>query len=564
MNANRAITRYSGLLFGILLIALLWAAVLHQDRRMETIQENSYRLELTNYARLLEAHTRSIIRGLDQVVTHVKAEYEEAPNRFALKPLIDRSPILKGLSVQVGIIGADGFLLASTAAVPAGQRIDLSDREHFRVHAATDSGQLFISKPVLGRASGKWSIQIARRLNDARGGFAGVAVVSLNPDYLTDIYEKIDLGADSRILVVGEDGIVRAQASGRDRSVGQSFGDPTAFAELWARSEGIIHAISPIDQHPHVRAFRRLPDYPLMVMVSRPEENLHQLYAHERLLFVAAGWGGTALIALGALLLQWQVLRQHATERRLRGRETELSEARADLEHKNRDLAQFTEVLAHHLQEPVRLQHAFSQRLMTVLPTPLSEAAQQALQFVLDGAMRQRALLRDVQLYLSMAQLPPATKPCSGENALDVALDRLEHKLAESEADVQRGELPHVLMDQGRLADLFTILIDNAIEYRKPGTAAAIQIGAKPCGAMVEFWVSDNGIGIPDEYHMRVFRVFERLNPRRGDGGAGTGIGLALAKKIVESANGHIWVENAPGHGTSIHFQLAASEDHNA
>lgn len=562
MTPNRPITRYFGLIFGVLLIAALWAAVLHQGRHMADMQEAGYRLELTNYARLLEAHTRGIIRGLDQVAMHVKAEYEDDPQKFALKPMIDRSPILKGLSVQVGVIGPDGILITTTAALSPGQNVDLSDREHFRVHMAADTKQVFISKPVLGRASGKWSIQMTRRINDAKGGFAGVVVVSLDPDYLTDIYEKIDLGQDSRILVVGEDAVVRAQASGRDRTVGQSLADPAAFAQLWAQSDGIISVISPIDHRPHIRAFRRLPDYPLMVMVSRPEESLQALRSHEHQLFMAAGWGGTLVIAIGAMLLQWQVLRQHATERRLRGREAELNAARTDLEHKNHDLAQFTEVLAHHLQEPVRLQHAFSQRLMAVLPAPLPEAAQQALQFVLDGAIRQRALLRDVQLYLSIAQLPPATIPCSAESALDMALGRLEDKLAACHADIQRGDLPPVLIDQIRLADLFAILIDNAIEYRTPGTAPTIQIGAARHGALVEMWVRDDGIGIPEEFHTRVFRVFERLNPRRGDGV--TGIGLALAKKIAECAGGRIWVENAPDHGTSIHFQLPANEGHNA
>lgn len=555
-------SRYSGLAFGCVLIALLWSAVLQQESRVDKLREDGYRLELLNYARLMEAHTRSVILGLDQVVMHLKAEYEDDPVHFQFQALIDRSPILKGLSVQVGIVGADGIVIFSTAPVtgPDGKPIRLSDREHFRVHQDVDSGNLFVSKPVLGRASGKWSIQLTRRINDRKGGFAGMVVVSLSPDYLSDIYKKIELGHDSRILLVGMDGVVRAQASGQDRSVGQSFTKSLYFPETLKQPEGYIAGVSPVDGSDRVAAFRQLPDYPLMVIVSRPAASLQALHATDHRLFMVAGWGGSLLIVIGILVLQWQVLQQHASERQLRCRESELDTARAALEHKNRDLAQFTEVLAHHLQEPVRLQHAFSQRLAKLLPIPLSPEAGQALQFVMDGATRQRALLRDVQLYLSVAQLPPATTPCSPDNTLDVVLDRLDGKLVAAGAVVQRGNLPRVMIDKGRLTDVFQILIDNAVDYLRTNVTPVIRVAGERRGNVVELWVSDNGIGIPDEFHTRVFRVFERLNPRRGD--PGTGIGLALAKKVIESAGGRIWIENAgDGPGTSVHFTLAASED---
>ncbi|MBF0375812.1 MAG: hypothetical protein HQL39_20685 [Alphaproteobacteria bacterium] len=260
---------------------------------------------------------------------------------------------------------------------------------------------------------------------------------------------------------------------------------------------------------------------------------------HGMLVYTAVAWVGLAA-PQEALYVQQGVLKDRY---------------RKEADAANRDITRFTEVLAHHLQEPVRLQHVFSQRLLRSMPDQMPDDARQALTLIMEGAKHQRALLRDVQLYLSVAQVPRPAKPCRADKALDVAMKRLAPEIALAGLTVHRDPLPELIIDQALLVDLFAVLITNAIDYRRPGTAPALTISAASHHGMIEISLTDDGIGIAPEHHARVFQVFERLDPTPGDGH--TGIGLALAKKIVESAGGDIWIETPPDGGTSLRFTLA-------
>jgi signal transduction histidine kinase len=561
MTRTWAVQRLFIPLFGAFLVLLLWMTVVAQDKRSVQITESVLRNELINYARLLDSHTRSVILGLDQVATHMKAEFEDGPARFDLRTQVSRSPILKGLTVQVGIIDSDGFLMDSTATVsrPAARRIFLGDREHFRVHVKEDTGRLFISKPVLGRASGKWSIQLTRRLNAKDGTFGGVVVVSLNPDYITDIYRKIDLDTNSALIVVGRDGVQRARASGEDRTPGQSIADASYFNELWGKPEGFLTGSVASDGIPHIAAFRQIEGLPLAVIVSEPLSTIDQRRQHDHDLYFTTGFVGTGLIVLGTALLMYLALRQQRVEYDLRQRESELLLARNDLERKNRDLEQFTEVLAHHLQEPVRLQMAFATRLQKLLEGQLTEESTRALDHVIGGANRLRALLRDVQLYLAIGMLPTAAHACDSEAALEAALVRLNIAIKHSGAAIKRRRLPKAVIAQERLTDIFSALIENALTHHAPDSPPSIEIAAATHGNTHTFTITDTGIGIPEEFRERVFRVFERLNPESGR--PGTGIGLPLVKRIVESAHGRVWIEAPREGGTRVCFTLPAKTE---
>lgn len=235
-------------------------------------------------------------------------------------------------------------------------------------------------------------------------------------------------------------------------------------------------------------------------------------------------------------------------------REDALTETAERLQRSNAELEQFADILAHHLQEPVRLQYSFTQRLRRLLPEALSDDMAGAFEHVLGGAARLRDLLRDVQLYLSIEQLPPPRDPCPAEAALHDAEARLAAKISAAEAVVTCDPLPGVLVDRKRLTDVFATLLDNAIQFRQPGDTPRIHVGARDNDGMVELTVTDNGIGVEPEFHTRVFRVFERLHPEVGY--PGTGIGLPLAKRIVEHAGGRMWLDAAEGGGTRVSFTL--------
>ncbi|MGE5475977.1 MAG: ATP-binding protein [Bacteroidales bacterium] len=226
----------------------------------------------------------------------------------------------------------------------------------------------------------------------------------------------------------------------------------------------------------------------------------------------------------------------------------------AALTRRNEELERFAEVLAHHLQEPVRQQHIFAQHLARRLPPPVPPEVQQSLDAILNAAQRHRALLADAETYLSIDVLNVAGPPVAGDAGLDLALERLAARIGESGAVVERTPLPPLAITPAALSQVFAVLLDNAISYACPGMPPRVRVSAETRDGKVVVGVTDAGIGIPPEFHDRVFRMFERLNPRPGQ--PGTGIGLAVAKKIVEAAGGNIWVEQPSEPGTRVCFSL--------
>lgn len=232
------------------------------------------------------------------------------------------------------------------------------------------------------------------------------------------------------------------------------------------------------------------------------------------------------------------------------------------LERSHAELRRFSEILAHHLQEPVRSQLRYTKALERALPPPMPAAAAAALDVIRAGGERLSLLLRDVQRYLSVESQPRGLSPCAADDALDLACRRLAGELAAVGATLERQPLPPVLIPRNHLTDLFVILLDNAAEYRDPARPLVIRIAGEdleqdlqePALPMAHIVISDTGIGIEAPYLERIFGLFERLYGP--DEHPGTGIGLALARKIAESAGGRLWATSCPGQGSAFHILL--------
>jgi PAS domain S-box-containing protein len=228
--------------------------------------------------------------------------------------------------------------------------------------------------------------------------------------------------------------------------------------------------------------------------------------------------------------------------------ETKLARAHAELE-------QFTRIAAHHLQEPARRIVSFVQRLRTQIPEEcLDEEANVSLDFIEQGASRQRALIRGIQLYLAADQPRAAIAKVSVSDVIAELLAQKAAAVHETRARVDYNDLPAVYLDRPRVEDIFNILLNNALHYRHPLLTPYIRISGELRASRAFFCVADNGIGIPAEYRERVFGVFERLQVHEDQ--ESTGIGLSIARRIIESCGGSITLQNTPGGGTSVLFDL--------
>lgn len=234
-------------------------------------------------------------------------------------------------------------------------------------------------------------------------------------------------------------------------------------------------------------------------------------------------------------------------------KETELERARL-----SEDVRKFAEILAHHLQEPARLLACYAQVLRRKLPQPLGAEADEALGVIETSAETLRRLLRDAHLYMVLDRLPRPASLTDANAALRSAWAGLSPTTPS--AVLQADPLPLIPLTEQRASDLFGILLENALQYRHPDRDPMVTVESGDAPGKVEIVVTDNGIGIPERYLEKVLQPFERLHTQAAY--PGSGIGLALAKKIVEGAGGRIWITSVPETGSSVHIVLPKEDGH--
>jgi hypothetical protein len=242
----------------------------------------------------------------------------------------------------------------------------------------------------------------------------------------------------------------------------------------------------------------------------------------------------------------------------LRESEQGLRRAVADLERSNRELEQFAYIASHDLQEPLRQVRAFAKLLDDRYRDRLDDAAGEYLRFVVEGATRMTSLIQDLLAYSRVGVRQPTAERTSSREAVEKAVANLETSIQETHARITWDDLPDVVANATQLVQLFQNLLGNAIKFHRDGVAPEVHIGVQAEPQRWRFSVVDNGIGIAREHHDRVFQIFQRLHGREKY--PGTGIGLAICRKIVHQHEGEIWIDSQPGAGTSFFFTLPRDE----
>ncbi|WP_406012255.1 CHASE3 domain-containing protein [Streptomyces sp. NBC_00984] len=241
-------------------------------------------------------------------------------------------------------------------------------------------------------------------------------------------------------------------------------------------------------------------------------------------------------------------------------REKLLAEQAQELRRSNAELEQFAYVASHDLQEPLRKVASFCRLLEKRTAPSLDDRARQYIDYAVDGADRMQVLIDDLLAFSRVGRVHDKWKPVGLDRTLDRALADLALVVEESGAAVVReGPLPEVTGDATALSMVWQNLIGNAVKFRRPDVPCRITVGCVREGEDWHFLVADNGIGIPPESAQKVFVIFQRLHGR--DEYEGTGIGLALCRKIVEFHGGRIWLEEGVSEGTRVRFTLPVAPE---
>ncbi|MEV6483482.1 ATP-binding protein [Streptomyces sp. NPDC051576] len=309
---------------------------------------------------------------------------------------------------------------------------------------------------------------------------------------------------------------------------------------------------------------RRLVTRPLEALSTASEQVAAGDFAHR-----IVGDGPADLIAVAGAVegmrkrIVSELEASREQEEALGRQAAELDAQAVELRRSNAELEQFAYVASHDLQEPLRKVASFCQLLEKRYGDQLDERGQQYIDFAVDGAKRMQVLINDLLTFSRVGRLDDTREPVDLGEALDKALRNLSVAVEESGARIDRPEtLPEIVGDPTLLTMLWQNLVGNALKFRHPDRVPHVSVTCDADPDNPGMWrvsVADNGIGIPEEFTDKVFVIFQRLHSR--DAYGGTGIGLALCKKIVEHHGGRIWIDSTVGEGTRFCFTLPSGEE---
>ncbi|AFZ69752.1 GAF domain-containing protein [Deinococcus peraridilitoris] len=269
-------------------------------------------------------------------------------------------------------------------------------------------------------------------------------------------------------------------------------------------------------------------------------------------LFDQRGWTATDRALLDTVMRSLSLTLEGATSARA------LQERTAQLERSNAELEKFAFVASHDLQEPLRTIASFSELINRRYQDVLDEPGRKYLSLVTRSAERMKGLIDELLVFSRLNTIKEPLVPVPAEEPLREALARLHGLIELSGASITYGELPVVLGAPSELTQLFQNLIGNAMKFRKPDVKPEITVMAQLEGQQWHFEVRDNGLGFEPKYAERIFQIFQRLHLREQY--EGTGMGLAIVRKVLEHHGGRVWAESEPGVGSQFHFTIPAVE----
>ncbi len=533
-------------------------------------------------------HTLDRIDGaMDAIIRRMPIGPDGTPRLDDLKQWGDDFALLAHPAKYLGLVGADGKLIFSnntgTKTGPNGSSpVDLSDREHFRIHRDNRNAGLYISVPLPGRVAEGKMLYFSKRIEAADGTFCGVLIFVVPPIELVRMRERIDLGTRGALAVVGIDDIVRVRASADhpDGSVGLGASvrgapwpenvPPGGFGSYTRPG-----ALTPIDR---LFNYRRLDRYPLIVNVGLDlDDLLGEARAHAWMLGTV-GVGMTGLVCGLAVTLVREIRRRIAREvqlaaergrleqarRRIEEDQAKLSIANAELvaavdraEAANQAKSRFLANMSHELRTPLHAIIGFSELIQDRVPRTKSDST--IAEFAGDILASGRHLLELINAILDISKVESGTERLdeSPVRILDevrasvVAIGgRARERRLTVDLDVP-DTLPPLLADATKMRQILINLMSNAVKFTEPGGRVTVAARIEADGRML-ISVRDTGIGMKADEIALALQPFGQVDSSLSRRHEGTGLGLPLAQRLAELHGGSLTVDSAPGQGTTV------------
>jgi signal transduction histidine kinase len=540
--------------FGVLVLAALWGGLYFQLEKERALALAGAERDASNFAIAFEEHIVRTLKAIDQATAHFRIEFERERGPFDFAAWLKAHAALRDIAFQVAVVDEDKDVLWSSLG-PVQGRVDLSDREHVRVHLERDTGELHIGLPVVGRVAGQESIQLSRRLNKEDRSFGGVVVVSLDPAYLSGFYRSIDIGFDGVVTVVGRDGIIRARASRESRAVGQKVIGSRLFQELAKAPQGSYRNASSVDGQDRVYSYRTVRDYPLYVLVGVAVVDALQDFVETRDAYLAAAVliSLVLIVVLVALFRQATVLQTLTADLRLKERELLASKEAA--EQASRAKSAFLASMSHELRTPLNAIMGFAEVIQSRASNPVANPSYgDYARHIHDSGQH---LLNIINAILDMSKIEAGRLELADgvvdvrslvESCVRLVGARAELAGVRIEIDIP-ADCPSLRADSVRMRQILLNLLSNAVKFTPGPGLIAVSTTLRE-DARLALVVADSGIGMTGEELALALQPFRQIDNRLARRYEGTGLGLPLVKSLIELHGGELELRSTPERGT--------------
>jgi signal transduction histidine kinase/DNA-binding NarL/FixJ family response regulator/HPt (histidine-containing phosphotransfer) domain-containing protein len=528
-----------------------WVTAIYDLSRSEATAVREAELRTTTQAQVFAEYSRSTAKRINEVLLDLRSQWSGDPRQFA-ELVKRRQAHLDDITFQVAVIDRDGLLAYSNLAKPT-ERTDLSSREHFRVHKEAPSADtLFVSRPVLGKVSGKWSIQFTRPVV-RNGQFDGVMVVSVSPDLFAAFAQKLALRQGHSLYVVRSTGEVMARYPAVANSIGAVIKD-RPYLKPDAPVAGDYRVASALDGVERIYGYHKVPDLGMSFVIGQGMADVMAPYLEHRrnVLLVTTLVSALAIAAL--LFLSRSLAAREEVSHQL---EIAKEQAEAASVAKSRFLA----TMSHEIRTPMNGVVGMTSLL---LESALSREQRDYVETIRASGDSLLTIINDILDFskiesgrLELEQLEFSVRDCV-ESALDLLAPKCSEKgidLLYEIADTVPGQAKG---DPTRLRQIIVNLLGNAVKFTNRGEVVlSVAAEAHHDGRMeLSFAVRDTGIGIPREGLTRLFQSFSQVDASTTRRYGGTGLGLVISKRLAELMGGRIGVHSAPGEGSTFWVEI--------
>ncbi len=558
-----------------LVLSFVWSTVLinRVGERQDFITNATH--ETTNLAGAISGYLEQVLGSFDQILVAARLTGLTPASRPALKQMIEVSH-LDGTVFSLSLYDANGTLVASTAL--GSPPVNIADRSWFKEFADHATDRLFIGSPIVSRTVNRLAVILARGIRDDQGRFQGMVGLSISPEFFADFFRQLPMGSGGVINLVGRDGMMYVRVTHDLTTFGQAIvtsglREMIKHAETMPRGTSYVSAAAAVDHVAKYFSFQALPNYPLIINVGVSEDNILETYWLETWKIITAAFLFSAALIAATVVgqrrmniirtqadnLRHQALSLHMRNQELAEQALALREASRQAQAADQLKGEFIANMSHELRTPLNAIIGFSSLLLGG-PDGTDSPSRRANLERINAAGRH--LLDLVTGVLEMAKLESGTLDVARE-AVDLGVlvaecIEMTDVLQEAKATTLTFDYPRTCLstcDPIRTRQITLNILSNAIKFSPEGSRLGVKVyGGGPEPAVVE--IADNGIGMTEDEIQIALTPFAQVSSGFAKRYGGTGLGLPLAKRLVEAQGGTLVIESVKGSGTTVRFDL--------